>query len=142
MDLEKKILVVDDDKNITNLLRQKFEKNSDFHAFMLNDPTEVMQKIRCEDFRIVLLDIDMPLKSGLELLGEIKAYDSSIQVIMITGHETLGNLTFAFQAGAEFIVLKPIVDFGELLDKVKDVTRNYAIEPCDRAIAETAFLVA
>lgn len=118
MELEKKLLVVDDDKNITNLLRQKFEKNSDFQASVLNDPALAMQKIQREDFRIILLDIDMPLKSGLELLGEIKAYDSSIQVIMITGHETLGNLTFAFQAGAEYIVLKPIVEFRELLDKV------------------------
>ena len=114
----KRVLIVDDDPNMTRLLEHHFAK-TDFQATSTNDPMRVMTMIQQQDVRIVLLDIDMPVKNGLELLGEIKAYDPTIAVVMFTGHETLSNLVSAFQGGAEYIILKPITDFPRLLDLIQ-----------------------
>ena len=112
------LLIVDDDPSITTLLSDFFDL-SGFSVTTLNDPLEAMEVIQKNDFRVVLLDIDMPGKSGLELLNEIKAYNGSIQVIMITGHDTFSNLVSAFQSGAEFLAIKPLEDMNELLDVVR-----------------------
>jgi DNA-binding NtrC family response regulator len=114
----KKVLIVDDDPNMTRLLNHHFAK-TDFQANSINDPTAAMAMIRQQDVRIVLLDIDMPVKNGLELLAEIKAYDPTIAVVMFTGHETLSNLVSAFQGGAEYILLKPVSEFPKLLDLIQ-----------------------
>lgn len=118
MGIPKKLLIVDDDPNITKILCARFKADGNYEAIGVNDPRQALQKIQSDDIRIVVTDIDMPVKSGLELLAEIKSYDATIQVIMITGYDTLGNLTSAFQEGAEYIVLKPIKDFGELSARI------------------------
>lgn len=118
MSIPKKLLIVDDDPNITKILCARFKSSGEFDAIGLNDPKLALKKIQSEDIRIVVSDIDMPDKNGLDLLEDIKSYDATIQVIMITGYDTLGNLTRAFHAGAEYILLKPIKDFAQLEHRV------------------------
>ena len=114
----RKLLIIDDDRNITNLLAHHFGKEG-FDVTVLNDPAGAMMLLREEGFRVLLLDIDMPGKSGLDLLTEIMAYDAATQVVMITGQETLGNLTSAFYSGAEYIAIKPLTDLSKLQDVVQ-----------------------
>lgn len=119
MAIPKKLLIIDDDPNITRILCTRFKAGGTFDAIGINDPASALKKIQSEDIRIVISDIDMPGMSGLDLLEQIKSYDATIQVIIITGYDTLGNLTRAFQEGAEYILLKPIKDFAELESRVQ-----------------------
>jgi DNA-binding NtrC family response regulator len=64
----------------------------------------------------VILDIDMPEKSGLSLLEDIKAVDGSIQVIMLTGMVSMATIFRATQLGAEECLFKPISDLNEIGD--------------------------
>ena len=78
-----KILVVDDDTAICDLIKKFLEKEN-YEVATAFDGFEAMEKVRHENPAVVLLDIDMPLKNGLEVLREIKQHNKNIGVIMIT----------------------------------------------------------
>lgn len=113
----RKLLVVDDDPSVNRMLA-RYLSLAGFDVATECDPRLAMDRLKLENFRVVILDIDMPGKSGTELLEDIKRYDGSIPVIMISGKASLSNLTRAYQAGAEFIALKPLTDLTEFREVI------------------------
>lgn len=105
MDLPK-VLVVDDDPVMADLLKQSLEGN-DCEVLTASDGIEALEKVRADNPAVVLLDIRMPRKSGLETLQEIKQYNKDIAVIMITGvdDEEIGRR--ALGMGAFDYIVKP-----------------------------------
>ena len=76
----KNILHVDDDPQITRIVAKKLE-HFGFTVKSVNDPLAAMPCITQENFRVVLLDIEMPGKDGMQLLEEIKHHDGGVQEI-------------------------------------------------------------
>jgi DNA-binding response OmpR family regulator len=101
-----KILVVDDDAIVLNLLKRFLEKKN-YEVLTAANGLEAMEQVRKEAPRIVLLDIYMPRKSGLEVLKEIKEFNPDIGVIMVTAvtDEAVGRS--ALTMGAFDYILKP-----------------------------------
>ncbi|HEY2931053.1 MAG TPA: response regulator [Acidobacteriota bacterium] len=101
-----KILVVDDEPVIVNLLRKFLEKKS-FEVVTASNGTEALEKVKTESPKVVLLDIYMPGKSGLEVLKEVKQYNKDIGVIMVTAvtDEAVGRS--ALNMGAFDYIVKP-----------------------------------
>lgn len=111
--LERIILHVDDDPAILRIVSKVLAKRG-YNVISLSDPTVAINKLKETSVRLVILDIDMPEKSGLALLEEIKAIDGSIQVFMLTGMVSMSTILRATQLGAEECQFKPIADFDEL----------------------------
>lgn len=107
------ILHIDDDPQITRLVGHLLRRKG-YEVVSLNDPMQALGEIIRQGYRIVLLDIDMPMVDGIELLRRIKEYDGGIQVIMLTGLVTLSNAMAAFRCGAEACFFKPIDDISPL----------------------------
>src|SRR5678815_5956157 len=80
-----RILVVDDEKETGDYLQLLLTK-AGYEVVALTDPTQVMDRLRAEDFHLVILDMMMPQMSGTELLEKIRSYDSDIAVIVATAH--------------------------------------------------------
>jgi two-component system phosphate regulon response regulator OmpR len=78
----KRVLLVDDDDKLRKLLKEYLE-GYEFHVFTLADGEAVLNSIRKESPEIVILDIMLPKKDGLEVLKEIRAV-SRVPVIMLT----------------------------------------------------------
>jgi DNA-binding response OmpR family regulator len=110
-----KILVVDDDTAICGLIKKSLEKEN-YEVATASDGFEAMEKVRHENPAVVILDIDMPLKSGLEVLREIKQYNKNIGVIMITAMKSEAVGREALTMGAFDYITKPF-DM-EYLEKV------------------------
>jgi DNA-binding NtrC family response regulator len=108
-----KILVVDDEKDIVDLLVRHF-KFLDYDIVGVTDPLEALRLVEEQNFNIVISDIVMPKMDGLELLRRIKGYNGGIQVIMITGYVTMHNILTAMRRGAETVFFKPLRDIGKL----------------------------
>ena len=110
-----KVLVVDDEKIIVNLLRE-FLQRKNYEVITANDGTEALEKVRRESPKVVLLDINMPGMSGLDVLQRIKQHDPNMGVIMVTAmaDEELGRNALA--SGAFDYIMKPF-DL-EYLEKV------------------------
>jgi DNA-binding NtrC family response regulator len=88
MKYSKLVLHIDDDPSILRLVAWKLKSNG-VEVVSISHPSEAIDALVKTGARIVLLDIDMPEKSGLTLLEEIKQLDAGIQVIMCTGMVSL-----------------------------------------------------
>ena len=81
----KKILLVDDDKNLSRSLANLFD-SQDFNFEFLEDGGEVKKIIAGNsNYDLVMLDVNLPTMSGLEVLKEIKKVNKTIPVIVISG---------------------------------------------------------
>jgi DNA-binding response OmpR family regulator len=82
----KKILIVDDEPDVCEILKRVLEKNS-FGASTFSDPLLALQNFRPRSYDLLLLDIKMPEMDGLRLYQEMKKIDSSVKVCFLTASE-------------------------------------------------------
>jgi len=114
-----KILIVDDEKEITDALRRFFT----FEGYLVetaNDPYTALRMVMKDNFLVVISDIAMPGMTGVELLSRIKKYNGMIQMIMITGYVTLDNILTCLRLGADDCFLKPLSDMTRLQTAVEE----------------------
>jgi DNA-binding NtrC family response regulator len=114
---ERTLFHVDDDPSILRLVNHTLT-NRGYKVCSINDPDAVLPMLRQSLARLVLLDLDMPKKDGLTLLREIKQFDGSIQVIVVTGYASMNTIVQATCLGAEECIFKPITDLSELGEAV------------------------
>lgn len=118
-----KILVVDDEKDVEVLFRQKFRKElrrGDFEllfAFSAKEALDLLNHDSPPEVVYVFSDINMPGMSGLELLDIIKKDYSGISVSMISAYGDKENYEKAIHSGAKEFFTKPI-DFNVLKDEI------------------------
>lgn len=117
------LLVVDDEPDLLHSLRRYLEMlGQDVRT--ASNGEEALAIIRQEKIHIVLTDIKMPKMDGLTLLQEIRKYDFTIQVIMMTGYSTFHITLEALEYGAADYILKPFEDFEEILDVVDSAKKR------------------
>ncbi|MCD7832198.1 MAG: response regulator transcription factor [Firmicutes bacterium] len=117
-----KILVIDDDVNICDLLRLYFE-NEGYDVKTANDGNDGVNYFKMYDPDLVLLDIMLPKKDGLQVCREIREV-SSKPIIMITAKGQVFDKVLGLELGADDFVVKPF-DMKELSARVKAVLRRY-----------------
>lgn len=120
MPLEK-VLIVDDDKNICDLLRVYLEKEG-YSTIISNEGNEAMVKFNSLNPDIVLLDIMLPGMDGWRICKEIrKASDTPI--IMLTAKSEIFDKVLGLELGADDYIVKPF-DTKEVLARIKAVARR------------------
>ncbi|HKG29649.1 MAG TPA: response regulator, partial [Nitrososphaeraceae archaeon] len=82
----RKILIVDDEPDITSSLKMGLEYNG-FEVQTFNDPVEALSNFKASSYDLVLLDIKMPKMNGFELCQEIKKEDEKVKVCFLTAFE-------------------------------------------------------
>ena len=112
------VLHVDDDLDLLRVVSRKLT-SSGYEVFSLADPIEALQTIHRKNIRLVLLDIDLPRMNGLDVLRQIKKEDGGVQVILLTGVESISTVLQAMRWGAEACVFKPLTDFESLLCEIE-----------------------
>ena len=118
-----KILVVDDDTNICELLRVYFE-NEGYDITVSNDGADAVNKFKILEPDLVLLDIMLPKKDGWQVCREIREC-SQKPVIMVTAKGEVFDRVLGLELGADDFVCKPF-DIKELAARVKAVLRRYS----------------
>ena len=118
----KKLLVVDDDLNICDLLRLYFE-NEGYTVKTANDGVEGVNYFKTFEPDLVLLDIMMPKKDGWQVCREIREI-SAKPVIMITAKGEVFDKVLGLELGADDFIVKPF-DMKELSARIKAVLRRY-----------------
>lgn len=118
-----KILVVDDDKNICDLLRMYLEKEG-YEVKTASDGVEGVTAFRMYEPDLVLLDIMMPKKDGWQVCREIREI-SSKPIIMLTAKGEVFDKVLGLELGADDFMVKPF-ETKELSARVKAVLRRYS----------------
>jgi DNA-binding NtrC family response regulator len=121
--MKKKVLLVDDEKEFIQTLAERLEVR-DFSVQTAFDGDEAISKIKEQDFDVVVLDVLMPGKDGIETLREIKSIKPLVNVIMLTGHATVETAIEGMKAGAYDYLMKP-TDTNDLVGKI---TKAYNIK--------------
>lgn len=103
----KKILIVDDERPIREMLR-KFLTKKGYEVFDADNGEDAVRIVREQSPYIVLLDIRMPKESGLEILKKVKEINKDIGVIMITAVSEMTVAEKCMEFGAFDYITKPI----------------------------------
>lgn len=117
-----KILVVDDDKNICELLRLYLVKEG-YNVTMVHDGGAALAEFDKLHPDLVLLDVMMPVMDGWEVCRKIRAKDNT-PIIMLTAKGETYDKVLGLELGADDYVVKPF-DMKELVARIKAVTRRF-----------------
>jgi DNA-binding NtrC family response regulator len=120
------ILIIDDEAAIRESLQTLLEYES-YDVESAADGESGLSRIGERTFDLVLLDLALPDRNGLELLAEIHALEAQLSVIMITAYGTVENAVAAMQAGAVNFVQKPW-DNEKLLADIRAVIGRHRAE--------------
>ncbi|WP_372919342.1 sigma-54-dependent transcriptional regulator [Salegentibacter sp.] len=115
-----KILLIEDEASIRRVLVKILtEENPNYTVEEAEDGLEGTQKIKDEDFDLVLCDIKMPKMDGVEVLEAIKKIKPEIPIVMISGHGDLDTAVNTMKLGAFDYISKP-PDLNRLLNTVRN----------------------
>lgn len=114
--MKTKVLLVDDEKDFVASLseRLRIRKFDVIEAFNGNEAIDLMQS---QEFDVIILDVLMPGKDGVETLQEMKKLKPLTQVIMLTGHATVETAINGMKQGAYDYLMKP-TDTDMLVEKI------------------------
>jgi DNA-binding NtrC family response regulator len=117
--MSKKLLVVDDEPNVRNVVSRLLQR-SGWEVRTACDGIEARDAIVAERPDLVLLDLNMPHRDGIEVLGDILEIDAGIPVIMVTGEGDSERARLAMKRGARDYVSKPM-DLTYLTNSIKAI---------------------
>ena len=120
------ILVVDDEDAIRKLLHQKLS-NEGYHCQEARNAEQALQKLTNNAISLVILDIKMPVKSGVELLPEIKVSYPDTAVVMATATTDINIATQCMKQGAYDYITKPF-DLDDVILRVDRALEKRKLE--------------
>lgn len=115
-----KILIIEDEAAIRRVLGKILtEENDTYEVEEAEDGLEGIEKIKKDDFGLILCDIKMPKMDGVEVLEAVKTIKPEIPVVMISGHGDLDTAVNTMRLGAFDYISKP-PDLNRLLNTVRN----------------------
>ncbi len=115
-----KILIIEDEAAIRRVLVKILsEENDTYHVEEAGDGLEGIEKIKKDDYDLVLCDIKMPKMDGVEVLEAVKKMKPEIPIVMISGHGDLDTAVNTMRLGAFDYISKP-PDLNRLLNTVRN----------------------
>ena len=112
-----KILIVDDDSNITKSLQVILQKEG-FITQVVSSGEKAIEEVKKDSPDLILLDLVMPGLGGIEALKCIKTFEQEAIIVIITGHPSFESAAEAIRCGAYDYIIKPY-DIEEVLFTVK-----------------------
>lgn len=119
--MNSKILIVDDESNIVELIRLYLEKEG-FFTVSAKNGTEALAKFRSENPDLIILDIMIPEPDGWQVCREIRR-NSNVPIIMLTAKSETFDKVLGLELGADDYLTKPF-EAKELVARVKAVLRR------------------
>lgn len=123
--MDKRILVVDDDTSICELLRVYLESEG-YEVLTANDGAEGLSRFKMYEPDLVLLDIMLPRMNGWDVCKQIRNI-STVPVIMITAKGEVYDKVLGLELGADDFLVKPF-EMKELVARVRAVLRRYNVQ--------------
>lgn len=114
----KKVLIVDDEKNIRIALSRGLKKEG-YNITLAKDGFEAFDIIKDQDFDLILIDYQMPKKNGIEVLRELREKNIKTNAIIMTAYGTIDIAVDTMKLGAVDFISKPFE-----LEKIKNIVKN------------------
>ena len=122
----KRILIVDDDDEIRDLLEFDVSQ-SGYFVDTASDGKEGLQKALNNSYDLILLDVMMPKMNGFDVCKNIRHAKLSIPILMLTAKGTINDKTIGFDCGADDYLVKPF-DIQEVLLRIRVLLRRNQVQ--------------
>jgi two-component system, OmpR family, response regulator ArlR len=117
-----KILIVEDEKGISNFLQQGLEEEG-YEVLVANDGKKGLELALSQQVNIILLDWILPKMTGIDVCNAIRKTDTTTPIIFLTAKDTVQETLEGLRAGANDYIKKPF-SFDELVERIKIHFRN------------------
>ncbi len=116
-----KILLVDDEEQLVSTLAERLSLRG-FEASWATTCLDALAMVEIDRFSIAVLDVKMPLMSGLELKDKLQARCPDMKFIFLTGHGSRSNFkSAALDIGKKYYLIKPL-NIDVLVQKIQELT--------------------
>ena len=122
-DAQKTILIVEDEKNIVDILRFNLQREG-YRTVEAYDGADGLEKARKENPDLILLDVMLPKMIGFDVCRTLREEGNNVPVIILTAREEEADKVLGLELGADDYMIKPF-DSKELVARVKAVLRRY-----------------
>ena len=119
-----KILLVDDDDDLREALAEQLVATEDFDAFEAADGAAAMERVREEQYDLVILDVGLPDTDGRELCKRMRKAGVKCPILMLTGQDSDADMILGLDSGANDYVTKPF-KFPVLLARIRAQLRQH-----------------
>lgn len=133
----KKILIVEDEKRVADLLRYGLEEMG-YQAFVSYDAEMGLRLFRSGQYDLIISDVVLPKMSGFDLVKEIKESNKNIPVIMLTALGTTDDKLEGFDAGADDYLVKPF-DIRELEARMRVLLKRRMPTDTEQQVKELLY---
>ena len=129
-----RILVVEDEKKLANSIKHQLEQ-AHYDVDLALDGIVAEQRLQENEYSLVVLDINIPGRSGFEILESLRSHDNEIPVVIITARCKMEDRIKGFQLGSDDYLVKPF-DSSELLARISAVLRRSGISHTSKLHAD------
>jgi DNA-binding response OmpR family regulator len=120
-----RILLVEDERSAARMIAKGLREQG--HAVdVVGDGASAVQHAATATYDVVVLDLLLPIKSGLDVCRELRSKGDTVPVLMLTARDAVDDRIVGLDAGADDYLTKPF-HFGELLARVRALTRRRAL---------------
>ncbi|MCB0265137.1 MAG: response regulator transcription factor [Calditrichia bacterium] len=117
-----KVLIVEDEKKVAQFIERGLSEEN-FEVAVVNDGDAGLAMAMSNSFDLVILDLMLPGKSGLDVCRELRQYDTKIPVLMLTARDTVEDKVRGLECGADDYLTKPF-SFDELIARLRALARR------------------
>lgn len=117
-----RVLIVEDDLDLGNLLKQYLELNS-FHVHRVFDGVEAREELKQNEYDILIIDVMMPREDGFELAQKLQVQYSSLPFLFVTARKLKEDVLTGLKLGADDYITKPF-DADELILRIKNILKR------------------
>jgi two-component system copper resistance phosphate regulon response regulator CusR len=117
-----RILVVEDEVKVANALKEGLEGER-YEAVIAHTGEDAFFRITTEQFDVILLDVMLPGRDGLQILTSIRKHGVHTPVLLLTARDTLEDRVAGLNSGADDYLVKPFA-FAELLARIRALLRR------------------
>ena len=118
--INKKVAIVDDERDILDILKQFLSRRDILDIEVFQNPLTAIESVKNGHFDLVLLDIMMPQMNGVDFLKEVKKSSPNTKVIMMTAYSTQDKMLDSQKIGADDYLTKPFISLRDVENKVLD----------------------
>jgi DNA-binding response OmpR family regulator len=120
-----RILVVEDEPKVASFVKRGLEENG-FSCEIASDGLMGKRMFKAGSYDLIILDLNLPYKNGIELCKEIRMSDQKVPVLMLTALGTTEDKLTGFESGADDYLVKPF-EFRELLARIRSLLKRISV---------------
>ena len=131
--VRQRLLIVEDERKVADALREGLE-GENYRVMVEENGEAAFFRLNTEQFDLVLLDLGLPARDGLDILKALRDDNNEIPVLILTARDTTADRVNGLRTGADDYLVKPFA-FAELLARIEVLLRRGKVTSTQRLIA-------